>query len=175
MTMTDAPDTPVEREPPSAEARHKPSVAETAAATWARESIELGQDGSQLKLLAAHFEIFAAQARAAAIEEAAKVAETFFKAAHTYASENAYVYRAQDDAQRRIAASIRTLIERWINNKLHYWNAGALGHERRDGFTDLADYAVRFAREEDATTVLFRVCDGQGRVAQHAWIDGVKQ
>ena len=64
------------------------------------------------------------------------------------------------------------LIERWINNKLHYWNAGALGHERRDGFTDLVDYAVRFASEKDATTVLYRVCAGQGRVAQHTWVDG---
>ena len=64
------------------------------------------------------------------------------------------------------------LIERYINDKLHFWNAGALGHGRRDGFTDLIDDAVRFARQEDASTVLFHVCDGQGRVAEHVWFMG---
>lgn len=62
------------------------------------------------------------------------------------------------------------VIERHINNRLHFWNAGALGHGRKDGFTDLIDDAVRFAREEDASIVLFHVCDGQGRVAEHSWI-----
>ena len=62
------------------------------------------------------------------------------------------------------------LIERYISDRLHFWNAGALAHGRRDGFTDLIDDAVRFARKEDASTVLFRVCDGQGRVAEHVWI-----
>lgn len=33
------------------------------------------------------------------------------------------------------------LIERYINNRLHFWNAGALSHGRRDGFT--RSYAAR--------------------------------
>jgi len=44
-------------------------------------------------------------------ERAAQTAATFFSPAHTYASENADIYRAQDDAQRRIAEKIRALAE----------------------------------------------------------------
>lgn len=41
-------------------------------------------------------------------EEAAKIAETIYPPAHTYASENAQIYRAQDETMRKIAAAIRT-------------------------------------------------------------------
>ncbi len=48
--------------------------------------------------------------RAAAIEECARIAEGCFGGkAHTYASENADLYRAQDAACALIAAKIRAL------------------------------------------------------------------
>lgn len=68
-----------------------------------------------------------------------------------------------------MANKIGWVIERYISNSLHYWNAGSGMHGRSDGFTDKHEDAVRFCREEDASIVLFRVCDGQGRVAQHSW------
>jgi hypothetical protein len=50
-----------------------------------------------------------ADVRAETIERCAQRAETYFPRAHTYASENADVYHAQDDAQIRIAKAIRAL------------------------------------------------------------------
>ena len=52
-----------------------------------------------------------AAGRAGGIEKAAKVAEKAYGGpAHTYASENAELYRAQDEACAKIAASIRSLL-----------------------------------------------------------------
>lgn len=48
-----------------------------------------------------------ASARRAAFEECAEIAENAGPKAHTYASENADVYRAYDDARDEIAVAIR--------------------------------------------------------------------
>lgn len=70
--------------------------------------------------------------------------------------------------------AVAWLIERYIHNRIHYWSAGGGGHGRSDGFSDRYEDAVRFSRFEDAAVVLSRLCEGYGRVAQHAWIDGVR-
>ena len=62
------------------------------------------------------------------------------------------------------------LIERWIANQLHYWCAGARGRGFADDWATDVNWAVRFARKEDATKVLYHVCNKDGRVAEHAWI-----
>jgi hypothetical protein len=61
------------------------------------------------------------------------------------------------------------VIERYVNSELRYW----CGH-RADDFRPLYDDAIRFAREIDANIVLSRLCDGQGRVAEHKWISPPK-
>lgn len=68
-----------------------------------------------------------------------------------------------------MADELGWVIERYINDRLHYWNAGSGMNGRTDGFTDRHEDAVRFCRQEDASMVLFRICGGQGRVAQHSW------
>lgn len=95
----------------------------------------------------------------------------------TASAEIACLIRERDDAvaERDRQAENGWLIERYINNQLHYWNAGALGKGRKDGFTSEVNDAVRFSREEDASIVLFHICDGQGRVAGHTWMERAAQ
>lgn len=62
------------------------------------------------------------------------------------------------------------VIERYIGNRLHYWSGGN-PNSRDGGFTEKHDRAIRMCREEDAMVVLFHLCDGMGRVAQHKWCD----
>lgn len=61
-------------------------------------------------------------------------------------------------------------IERQINSDLRYWGGRAANH-----FTPKHDEAIRFARQEDANIVLAWLCDGQGRVAEHAWCSEPKE
>lgn len=80
-------------------------------AEWLRGQALFAKCGTeQLKRWASEVEA----ARLAALEEAAAVAERAFggNRAHTYASENADRYRAQDEARRLIAAAIRSLKEK---------------------------------------------------------------
>jgi hypothetical protein len=60
------------------------------------------------------------------------------------------------------------VIERYIENTLHYWSGWESGSGRE--FTREHFNAIRFARECDAMMVLSHVCGGVGRVAQHGWI-----
>lgn len=61
------------------------------------------------------------------------------------------------------------VIERYRHSLLEFWGGrNNDGRENRweDKFTD----AVRFADAESASRVLADLCDGVGRVAEHAWI-----
>jgi hypothetical protein len=60
------------------------------------------------------------------------------------------------------------LIERHVNSQLLHFN-GKFTDER--GFTPKHDDAIRFAREDDASTVLAWLLSGNGRVAEHIWSD----
>ena len=51
-----------------------------------------------------------ADVRVSALEEAIRVAERAWPQAHTYASENADLYRAQDDVRDRIIDALRERI-----------------------------------------------------------------
>lgn len=69
------------------------------------------QNGEHADLFVAYLNAAYAAGRAGGIEKAAKVAEKAYGGpAHTYASENAELYRAQDEACAKIAASIRSLL-----------------------------------------------------------------
>lgn len=56
------------------------------------------------------------------------------------------------------------VIERHTNSQLEYW----AGHDA-DHFTSKDAEAIRFARAQDASTVLAWLCKGNGRVAEHGW------
>ena len=62
------------------------------------------------------------------------------------------------------------LIERYVNSELRYW----CGHTA-DDFRPKHDLAIRFARYDDASIVLARLCEGNGRVAEHMWCDPPKR
>lgn len=64
------------------------------------------------------------------------------------------------------------LIERYIKDELHYWFPGARGRGFADDWATDHCYAIRFARREDAMCVLLHACAGEGRVAEHRWING---
>lgn len=57
------------------------------------------------------------------------------------------------------------LIERYKNNQLLFW----CGHNPNHFLPDLTK-AIRFCRNEDASSVLSWLCEGNGRVAEHLWI-----
>lgn len=61
------------------------------------------------------------------------------------------------------------VIERHAHGRLHYWCAGPNSRSNVENFTYEHADACRFAREADATLVLYRLCDGLGRVAHHSW------
>lgn len=66
------------------------------------------------------------------------------------------------------------LIERYIGNVLHYYSADAMWPKARCDQTDWrpdVDLAIRFVDERSALMVLERVCENQGRVAEHMWIE----
>ena len=58
------------------------------------------------------------------------------------------------------------IIERYMNSELYYWAPQA-------GMQWSADHnmAVRFTRNIDAASVLAHICNGQGRVVRHGWIN----
>jgi hypothetical protein len=58
------------------------------------------------------------------------------------------------------------VIERYIHSELYYWAPQAGIQWSKDH-----DMAVRFSRYTDAASVLAHVCDGNGRAAQHGWIE----
>jgi hypothetical protein len=60
------------------------------------------------------------------------------------------------------------VIERHVNSELRYWTGRGVGPE---WFTAKHDEAIRFARETDASVVLSWLFDGNGRVAEHEWMD----
>lgn len=62
------------------------------------------------------------------------------------------------------------VIERYINSVVHYWTGKGEG-ESNGNFTQRHDDALRLARDEDAQVILCRMCAGNGRIAQHAWVD----
>lgn len=62
------------------------------------------------------------------------------------------------------------LIERYVNSELLYWCGRGLGDWRPQ-----ASEAVRFARSQDAATVLGWMLSGMGRVTQHWWNLGIVQ
>jgi hypothetical protein len=64
------------------------------------------------------------------------------------------------------------LIERHINDRLHYWSAGATGRGSRDGWSTDWSFATKLADQESAHQVLFRLLDGEGRVAEHGLVAG---
>lgn len=68
------------------------------------------------------------------------------------------------------------VIERWRNSELFYWtgrNQVQLGSTL--GWSHNSLEALRFARAKDAATVLSWLLQGEGRVAEHVWTDGVTQ
>jgi len=58
------------------------------------------------------------------------------------------------------------VIERYINNSLFYWSAGARGKCSRDGWHPAVDSATKFFDSDSAITVLL-YCGGDGRVVEH--------
>lgn len=59
------------------------------------------------------------------------------------------------------------VVERHMHGKLHYW-CGCLPSKQQEWKTD-SSWAVRFCREQDAERILYTLCDGIGRSAQHGW------
>lgn len=57
------------------------------------------------------------------------------------------------------------VIERYVHSALRYW----AGRNGEDWTSNNAD-ALRFAREADAALMLTYHCNGNGRVAEHAWV-----
>jgi hypothetical protein len=60
------------------------------------------------------------------------------------------------------------VIERHVNSELRYWTGQGIGPE---WFVAKHDEAIRFARETDASVVLAWLFAGNGRVAEHEWMD----
>lgn len=72
------------------------------------------------------------------------------------------------------------LIEREMNGSLHYWTgrvddmrtSGNISNNHAIGISlwsrESLD-ALRFARRQDAEVILYRLCAGVGRVAEHGW------
>lgn len=71
------------------------------------------------------------------------------------------------------------LVERLYSNQTYYlsirYNSGVKGAKLGNHWysTDVND-GVRFSRQSDAITVLYHLCSGEGRVAEHLWTDGTK-
>ena len=63
------------------------------------------------------------------------------------------------------------LVERYWNGTLVYWTGKpaktSYGPDIKTGWSKDANEALRFAREQDAWTVLSWSLDSEGRVAQH--------
>lgn len=67
------------------------------------------------------------------------------------------------------------VIERYLSNKLHFWNAGqasenASSDELCGGWTTSIHDAAQFRRDADAQAVLYRLLRGAGRTAEHGMI-----
>jgi hypothetical protein len=74
------------------------------------------------------------------------------------------------DPKGQYTSEFAWVIERYHNSRLLYW----AGWPETSAYAWSPDNlkAVRFLREEDATGVLVRCLDGNGRVAQHGWDTG---
>lgn len=72
------------------------------------------------------------------------------------------------------------VIERYLHSVLYYWTGQVFGKDSGNhtyfdrtaldsGFATDPNNALRFARAEDATIILARFLEGNGRVAEHVW------
>lgn len=70
-----------------------------------------------------------------------------------------------------MSEEIGWLVERYWNGTLVYWTGKpaktSYGPDIKTGWSKDADEALRFAREQDAWTVLSWSLEGEGRVTQH--------
>ena len=62
------------------------------------------------------------------------------------------------------------VIERYINNSLFYWSAGAKGKCSRDNWAPSIDSATKFFDSDSAILVLLHSCGGEGRATEHQYI-----
>lgn len=62
------------------------------------------------------------------------------------------------------------LVERYVNDVLHFWSAGARGRGYRDDWSIDVNFATRLADADSASQVHIRLCEGEGRIVQHVWL-----
>lgn len=65
------------------------------------------------------------------------------------------------------------VVERWIGNKLYFYAPGHIAEwaKSEGDFCANPDKAMRFSREADALSALYKLCNAQGRVAEHVWME----
>jgi len=63
------------------------------------------------------------------------------------------------------------VVERYINNSLFYWSAGTRGKCSRDDWAPKVESATKFFDSDSAILVLLHSCGGEGRIAEHQFIE----